>query len=107
MNRNERIFTKREIIIFSIISLFFSNVLLIDWIENETSIWGKITDIICVYFVFFIPSILAILLNLIFKLADIQNKTIIKNINIIFSIFATFYLFLVWLYTYIDFPFPS
>ncbi len=94
MNRNERIFTKREIILFSIISLFFSIVLLINFLENETSI-REIINLIHAYFFLFIPSILAILLNLIFKLANIQNKIIIKITNIISSIFITGYLLLV------------
>ncbi len=83
MNKNERIFTKRDIVVFSTISLLCSISFVFEFCDDYTLIEDVIRLIADTIF-FYIPPILAVILNLIFKLTNIENEKIIKITKIIF-----------------------
>ena len=84
MNKKELIFTKKDIIIFFIISTLCSILFIIGLGKYMTNIWDAIIKLLPDSLIFHIPPILAVSLNLIFKLANIENEKTIKIAKMIF-----------------------
>ncbi len=102
MNKNELIVTRKDIIMFFIISLFFS---IIAWNRAlEISKTSELTERIIFLSFYFLPSILALLLNLIFKLTNIENEKFILFTKGMFSVFKTIYFLLICLITFFGLP---
>ncbi len=83
MDKSERIFTKKDVLIFFIISILCSIVFVFGLCEEYT----RIEDIIrrgVFSTIFFIVPVLAVILNLIFNIANIESQKIIKITKIIF-----------------------